>query len=123
MKPCSTLLVLAAVFSGLLCVPAHSASFSFPGSETWSTDQKDALAAAGALWSKFITDPITVTIAVSFGETQGLASASTTLYGYPFDTIRNAMVADAANEADDAIVASLPTFANFNATKPDGVTV
>jgi hypothetical protein len=85
----------------------------------------DALAAfnqAANQWSSRIADPITVSIGADLAPLGtgiiGLAAAVTLQAGY--DSIRNAMVADSASEADDGVVASLPTAAQFSAFLPTG---
>jgi hypothetical protein len=49
-----------------------------------------------------------------------IGSAGSTILQAPYNTIRNQMVVAAAAETDDAIVASLPTAAQFTATLPIG---
>ncbi len=93
----------------------------------------DALAAfdrAAAQWEDRISDPITVTINTSFRtftNPNTIGSASTVLLTpivEPYGTIRDWMVADAANEPDDSIVSYLPaTLSALNVTVPDGFTV
>ena len=75
---------------------------------------------AAARWEALISDPIVVTIDADLGSLGAgvLGSASAVRLFAPFATIRNAMVADAADEPDDAVVAALPTTPSF--TLPDG---
>lgn len=78
---------------------------------------------AGMQWARRIQDPITVTISAdlaNLGSTTIIGQASTTMRAYSYSTIRDAMVADAANETDDGIVASLPIVTDFSAWIPDG---
>ena len=66
---------------------------------------------AAQLWESFIADPITVVVDADVAPLGPgiLGSTGSELLTASFSTIRNAMVADAADEgADDAIVASLP---------------
>ncbi|MEM1082920.1 MAG: NF038122 family metalloprotease [Verrucomicrobiota bacterium] len=67
---------------------------------------------AAASWESFISDPITVNLDVGLQSLDPgvLASASSVLLTAGYDTIRNQMVFDSSFEADDGIVASLPTF-------------
>lgn len=92
----------------------------------------DALAAferAAARWEAFIADPITVNINAGLSNLGSsiLGQASSTLTIRNYTSVRNAMVADAADELndpddfDDTLAQSLPTAANFNATLPAGV--
>lgn len=88
-----------------------------------NTAALDAFNRAAAQWEAFISDPITVNIDADLANLGnpsviGQASSVTLVTGY--DQIRDAMVADAAAETDDAIVASLPTAAQFNAILPAG---
>ena len=78
---------------------------------------------AAQLWESFIADPITVVVDADVAPLGPgiLGSTGSELLTASFSTIRNAMVADAADEgADDAIVASLPAAANYNVTIPAG---
>jgi|RhiMetdeSRZDD1v2_1073273.scaffolds.fasta_scaffold365171_2 PEP-CTERM motif-containing protein len=86
----------------------------------------DALAAfnrAATTWGTLLTDPVTVTITanlVSLANPSVIGSTSSVVLTAGYTLIRNAMVADAADEPDDAIVASLPTAAQFTAFLPTG---
>jgi hypothetical protein len=74
--------------------------------------------AATTIGSMF-TDPILVTVNADLqvlGSPNVIGQTQSVLLQGGYTTIRNAMVADAANEADDAIVAALPTIAQFSAT-------
>jgi PEP-CTERM motif len=78
--------------------------------------------AAAALGSRF-SDPITVNINANLadlGSPTIIGSTSALLLSAGFNTIRGAMVADASDETDDGIVASLPTAAQFTAFIPTG---
>jgi hypothetical protein len=76
---------------------------------------------AAAQWEARFSDPITVTINADFadlGNPSIIGQSSSVLLQGPFDLIRDQMVADA--DADDAIVASLPSAADFAASMPAG---
>lgn len=77
---------------------------------------------AAAAWAARISDPITITVDADFtglgGGVWGNVSAVSLEAGY--NTVRNQLVADAANEADDAVVRFLPTAAQFTAILPAG---
>ena len=77
---------------------------------------------AALLWESRIADPITVTIDADFSALGSgiLGSTSTVLLQGGYSLIRDQMVADAATESDDGIVASLPTAAQFSAIVPAG---
>ena len=69
---------------------------------------------AAGQWDAFIADPISVTIDADLaplGATVLGAASAVTLIG-PYTLVRDAMVLDAADEADDAVVGQLPTAAN-----------
>jgi hypothetical protein len=76
-------------------------------------------------WEAFIGDPITVNFDVDFGMLGAgtLATAAPVSLFAPFDTIRNAIVSDAANESDDAITLSLPTAAQSSFDLPNNFTL
>lgn len=77
-------------------------------------------------WAAYIADPITVTINAdlgTFANPNTIGSAGSVSLMASFNTIRNAMVADAADEPSNAIVASLPTAAQFTANVPSGKSI
>lgn len=78
-----------------------------------------ALAAFGRAadrWEALFNDPITITVNGGLANLGAgvLGSASSVILQSTYDSFRNAMVTDAANEASNAIVASLPTSAQFS---------
>lgn len=78
---------------------------------------------AAASWEAKISDPITVTIDADFSALGSgiLGSTNSVILFSGFNSIRNQMVVDAADEGtDDLIVASLPTAATFIGTVPSG---
>ena len=78
---------------------------------------------AATTWGTLLSDPVTVTIdanLVSLANPNVIGSTSTVLLQGSYATIRDSMVADAADEPDDTIVASLPTAAQFSAVVPTG---
>jgi len=78
---------------------------------------------AAAQWEALISDPIVVTIDADFadlGDPGIIGQASAVLLQGPFDLIRDAVVADAAGEGDDDVVAAMPTAAQFSAALPPG---
>ena len=89
---------------------------------------EQALAAfnrAASRWESAFSDNVTVEISANFlnlGDARVIGRASSTSLIGSFDTIRNAMVADARNESDDAITAALPTRAKFKTQSTNGVT-
>jgi hypothetical protein len=88
----------------------------------------DALAAfnrAAQAWEARIADPITVTINADLAALGSgiIGRASSVILNTGYTTVRDAVVSDAAGEADDAIVASLPSFAQFSAIIPGGSTL
>ncbi|WP_165074044.1 NF038122 family metalloprotease [Paludisphaera rhizosphaerae] len=80
---------------------------------------------AAQQWVSRISDPITINISASLANLGGGGIIGQTASSYvaaSYNTIRNAMVADAVAGGDpgDAIVASLPTAAQFAAILPTG---
>jgi len=77
---------------------------------------------AAASWGKLFSDPISVTINAELAALGPgiLGSTSSVLLQGGFNTIRNQMVADAADETSNAIVTYLPTTAQFSAYVPAG---
>src|SRR5262245_18128895 len=78
-------------------------------------------------WEAVFSDNVTVNInadLTNLGNPTIIGQASRTLLFGGYTTIRNAMVADAADEgADDSIAALLPTAAQFTAVVPIGFTL
>jgi hypothetical protein len=81
-----------------------------------------AFTRAAQNWQSRISDPITITIDADFSVLGAgiLGSTGSVILQAPYNTIRSQMVIDASDEPDDAIVASLPTAAQFSATVPAG---
>lgn len=77
---------------------------------------------AAAQWEAYISDPITITIDAHFSALGPgiIGSTSSLILQADYNTIRDQMVADASNEGDDAVVAFLPTAAQFSATLKAG---
>jgi hypothetical protein len=77
---------------------------------------------AAQQWVARIADPITVTINADLGALGPniIGSTSSVILQGGYDTIRNQMVLDAADELDDTITASLPTSGQFSAAIPSG---
>ena len=75
---------------------------------------------AASNWATKFSDPITININAGMANLGGsvIGSTSSFLLSGGYDLIRNQIVADAADEAGNAIVASLPTAAGFPLT-PD----
>jgi hypothetical protein len=72
---------------------------------------------AATHWENLLSDPITVTVNGDIAPIFAVAQTSPSIIGFNFDFVRNQMVTDALDEGtDDAIVASIPTVANFTAT-------
>jgi hypothetical protein len=78
---------------------------------------------AAQAWGSLFSDPIAVNISANLvaiplpniiGQTQPV------LLQADYTTIRDQMVADAADEQDDAVVAALPTISQFSAYLPQG---
>jgi hypothetical protein len=122
-RPGFVTLVLALV---LLCAAGARATPVLINPGAGLAGNAAALAAfnrAAVTWGGYLNDPITVNINAdlfNMGSPSILGSTSATFLAAPYATIRNAMVADAAADPDDGIVASLPTAAQFSAFVPSG---
>jgi hypothetical protein len=78
---------------------------------------------AAAQWESRISNPVTVNISadmLTLGSSSIIGQANSVVLSSSYNSIRNQMVASAALETDDAIVAALPTAAQFTATLPVG---
>jgi len=96
-----------------------------PGPTLAHPDNADALAAfnrAAQQWESRISDPITVRIDADLAALDPgiIGSTSSVLLQEDYTIMRDTMVADAANEFDDGIVAHLPTFGQFQAVVVEG---
>jgi hypothetical protein len=81
---------------------------------------------AANAWTSRFSDNFTVNInagLADLGNPSIIGQANSTLLQAGYTTIRTGLVADAANEAGNAIVASLPTAGQFTASVPNGVTL
>lgn len=123
MSNCLRLAVWLAVAVGPVLAPGRAAAqlnvVINPGAGL--SANAAALAAfdrAALQWSSRFSDPITVTInanLANLGNPNVIGQASSVAVQFGFDTVRNAMVADAAGQPDNGIVAFLPTAAQFTA--------
>ena len=78
---------------------------------------------AALKWEALFSDPITITIdadLANLGNPNIIGSTSSVTLMASYTTIRNALVADSALDADDSINASLPTSGQFAAQVPAG---
>lgn len=76
---------------------------------------------AAAQWESRISDPITINIDADLGDLGSssiIGQSATTVLVSGYDSIRNDVVADAGDEADDQIVSHLPTYSQFSASLP-----
>jgi hypothetical protein len=88
-----------------------------------NTAALDAFNRAADQWEAIFTDDIAVTIdadLLNIGAPNIIAQAGSVQLFAGFDVIRNQIVADASDEADDGIVALLPTAAQFSGVVPIG---
>jgi hypothetical protein len=109
---CVCMLLLASASSSLSMTITLNADPGLAGNAA-------ALAAfqrAATTWTNIFTDPISVTIdagLANLGNPNVIGQAGSQLVGASYTTVRNAMVADAADEASNGIVAFLPSAANY----------
>jgi hypothetical protein len=80
---------------------------------------------AANAWESVFSDPVDVYINADLGVLGAgvIGSASNVLLQGSYSLISGAMISDASNESDDAIVASLPAAAQFSANVPSNVTL
>lgn len=80
---------------------------------------------AAFTWESFISNPIVVNLDVGLEVLAAnvLGSASAVILQGGYDTIRNQMITSASSEADDGIVAALPTFAQSSFSLPAGFSI
>lgn len=80
---------------------------------------------AAATWESHLGDPVTVTINAdlrNLGSPTILGQANTVVLVDTYASIRDRLVLDALNEADDSLVAALPTLAQFSFNTSNNVT-
>ncbi|MEG3641249.1 NF038122 family metalloprotease [Magnetococcus sp. PR-3] len=120
-------LFFVTLFSSTLWVATPVRALTFDINYTsYTAEQQAAFIRGYTQWTDIITDNVTVIIDTSFASLGGstLGAASSTYYTVDFDTVRGWMVADAADESDEAITTYLPDSSSINVTTdPDGTTV
>jgi hypothetical protein len=117
------------IVSLFICANGFAATIQLVSSQTFSANP-DAVAAANraaSAWGSLFSDPITVKIYVDFqlfNNAAILGSSQETWWGESapseMNMLRNLMTNDATDELSNAIVASLPTAAQFNANYEAG---
>lgn len=142
LSKCVTLKRFAAV-AGLICLtsasgadaltinvnPVTNGGLDIAGSGADPNAQQalDAFNRAADQWEALFSDDVTLEINADlrggFANANVIGQASSTLLTGGFDLIRNAMVADAADESDDGVVAFLPTASEFTAFIPTSVSL
>ncbi len=124
-KSLSCGLILASGLAFSLPAPALSIHIN-PLSSLGQPANAPALAAfqrAASHWESHFTDPISVNITAdlrNLGASNVIGQASSVLLGASHDFMRSLVTADAAGEADDGIVAALPTASQFSLSLPSG---
>lgn len=116
------LLLLAA------CVPAAAMRINLIADANLiaNTAALNAFDRAAYRWATLFSDPIDIYINAglsTFADPMIIGSASSVLLQAGYDTIRDAMVADAASDPNNAVVGYLPTAAQFSAYVPTGVSL
>jgi hypothetical protein len=115
---CISSLVLSILSSSV----ANAITFNFI-TNGLSNGAVDALNRAGQKWSQRLADPITVNLVVNMtnlNNSNVIGNASSTLLFGQYSTLRSAMINDAANEADDSVVAYLPNVNTASFFVPQG---
>jgi hypothetical protein len=118
----SLIVLLACVAVG---TPGESAIITINPTPTLASNLAalSAFNRAAGRWGSLLRDNVNVTIDAdvrSFGPGSAgtIGQASSVLLQAGYSVIRNAIVADGANETDDAILAALPVAAQFQAIVP-----
>jgi PEP-CTERM motif-containing protein len=111
-----------------LAFPALSATIHLnPGSGlSGNTTALAAFTRAADAWSRFLSDPVTIEIdadLANLGNSSIVGQSSSVLLGTAYTGLRQQLLQDSADESDDAIVAALPTAAQFSAYVPSGATL
>lgn len=120
----TALILIVLAFAG--AVRSEAAAIGYIAGTGLTSQAIGAFNRAANLWDAALKDDVQVTITLNFqdmGSPTILGSTGSVYLAAGFSTIRNAMVADAADEVDDAIVGYLPTAAQFSATAPAGTTL
>ena len=82
---------------------------------------------AGQAWSAHFTNNITINISAglssSFSDPTVIGNTSAVKFAMGYDQFRGYLLASAAKDPNDAIVASTPDNAHFTATLPPGITL
>ncbi len=90
-----------------------------------SSEATAALNLAGSSWSTKLLDPVTINIAINMtnlNNARVIGNASSQDLYSSYSELGNALVSDASNEANDAIVNYLPTANQFSTYLPTGIT-
>lgn len=106
-----------------IAAPAMSITLNADAGLSGNAAALAAFQRAALSWSSMFSDPFAVNInagLADLGNPSIIGQASSLLLTGPYTTVRNAIVADAADEASNGIVASLPTAAQFSAQIPVG---
>ena len=101
--------------------PALDIQLAPSASLSANTAALNAFSRAAARWSALLGDPVSVRIDADYralGSSSVIGQASSVVLSGSYQEIRDAMVADGADEADDAILASLPTLAQLSVYAP-----
>lgn len=88
-----------------------------------NTQALAAFQRAAQQWANYISDPISIYIdanLIDMGSNTVIGSTSSVTFEAPYDAVMALLKADAGDEPDDGLVASLPELAQFNATLPTG---
>jgi len=121
--------LLATTLVALLCpLPGQALNIEFAGLEglVGNVPAIDALTRAADQWEAIFANPITLniqTIMSNFGGGNFLAFGGGSLVTQSYDTVRNALVADAMSSPSKNINTFLPTSTEFRFEAPTGINV
>ncbi len=96
--------------------PAFGLSFNFNPAGGMSQEAIDGFAEAGARWSAFFSDDVTVNIDIDFATlgTGILGSASSSKVTYSYSSTRNALINDSTTSSDATAVSSLQSTSDLD---------
>jgi hypothetical protein len=108
--------VAAAALVALGCTSAQALTFNFTFTPESTQADKDAFAAAGAIWSSFFSDEITVNLAVGTATLNPgvLAQAGSTRVNVAYGDFLSQLAADATSAADGQAIGSLAQGTSFD---------
>lgn len=100
----------------VVCSGAHALTFNYTFTPTSTQADIDAFTAAGAIWSSYFTDDVTINLNVGTAALGAgiLAQAGSTRTNVAYGSFRDSLVADAGSAADLQAVGTLSGGSSFD---------